>query len=55
VDGRRLLSRHEGRALWEDEGIRSEFVGRRWLRVWEKPAFEEISLCAEVTAYVYTK
>jgi coenzyme PQQ precursor peptide PqqA len=28
---------------------------RRWLRVWVKPSFEEVSLCAEVTAYVYAK
>ncbi|TMI90480.1 MAG: pyrroloquinoline quinone precursor peptide PqqA [Bacillati bacterium ANGP1] len=25
------------------------------LGMWIKPWFEEVSLCAEVTAYVYTK
>jgi len=28
---------------------------RRWPGMWIKPSYEEVSLCAEVTAYVYTK
>lgn len=38
-------------------GTRKQGIGltrRRWLRVWVKPSFEEIWLCAEVTAYVYS-
>src|SRR5205807_9013470 len=28
---------------------------RRWSGMWTKPSFEELCLCAEVTAYVYSK
>jgi coenzyme PQQ precursor peptide PqqA len=37
------------------KGLSGRSTGRRWLRMWVKPSFEEVSLCAEVTAYVYTK
>ncbi|TMI82948.1 MAG: pyrroloquinoline quinone precursor peptide PqqA [Bacillati bacterium ANGP1] len=30
-------------------------MGRRWTGMWTKPSFEELCLCAEVTAYVYSK
>jgi coenzyme PQQ precursor peptide PqqA len=50
-----LFQERGGSTLREHERTVRKVDGRRWLRMWVKPSFEEVSLCAEVTAYVYTK